>query len=194
MTKNKKNILILTLILIIALLGADKYVQHKNSKNVETADIVKDRLLEISELSVLKYEYKDIAFYEDTKKLNGFDVPLTKKKLIVVFEGYLKAGIDLEKANVSRVGENGILIKLEGAKVMDNVIYEDKVVIYDEKSGLFNPIKSDDVTNILAEEKKRIEKEVLEDGFLKEANLKAEKLIESFVMQMGFSNVEVDID
>ncbi len=194
MTKNKKNILILILILIIALLGADKYSQYSKAKNVYTADIVKDRLLAISELSVLKYEYKDIAFYEDSKKLKGFNIPLTKKSLIIVFEGYLKAGVDIENAKISRVGENGIHIALSAAKVTDNVIHEDKVVVYDEKSGLFNPIKAEDVTAILADEKKRIEKEVLEDGFLKEANDKAEKLIESFVMQMGFSDVEVDID
>lgn len=156
------------------------------------SDIVRERIMGISELAVLKYEYKDIALLEDSKKINDIELPFTQKSLLIVFSGYMKAGVDLDNAEVDIDGKN-ITVYVEGASITDNVIDENDVSIYDEKSSLFNRIESNDILELLAREKSRVEREALDRGFLDEADKRVKEVLESYLSAMGFEKIEIEV-
>lgn len=156
------------------------------------SDIVRERIMGISELAVLKYEYKDIALLEDSKKINDIELPFTQKSLLIVFSGYMKAGVDLDNAEVGIDGKN-ITVYVEGASITDNVIDENDVSIYDEKSSLFNRIESNDILELLAREKSRVEREALDRGFLDEADKRVKEVLESYLSAMGFEKIEIEV-
>jgi hypothetical protein len=72
------------------------------------------------------------------------------------------------------------------------VIYEDSVKVYDEKSGLFNPLKLEEVFQLLDKEKYRLEQSLKEDGFLEEANLRTKKLVTPLLEEMGFEDILIE--
>ena len=99
--------------------------------------------------------------------------------------GYVKAGVDLKDIVIEVHPENHITIYLRNAHFTNNVIYEDSVKVYDEKSGLFNPLKLEEVFQLLDKEKYRLEQSLKEDGFLEEANLRTKKLVTPLLEEMG---------
>jgi len=184
--------LIIVAALAVLLVGVyavwDFGAQRDNMKS----DIVRERITGISELAVLKYEYKDIALLEDSKKINDIELPFTQKSLLIVFSGYMKAGVDMDSAEMDIEGKN-ITVYIEGASITDNVIDEKDVSIYDEKSSLFNRIESNDILELLAREKGRIENEALERGFIDEADKRAKEVLYSYLSAMGFENIKIEV-
>lgn len=184
--------LIIVVALAALLVGVYAVLDFGTQRDNMKSDIVRERITSISELALLKYEYKDIALLEDSKKINDIALPFTQKSLLIVFSGYMKAGVDMESAELDIEGNN-ITVYIEGASITDNVIDEKDVSIYDEKSSLFNRIESNDILELLAREKDRIEKEALERGFLDEADKRAKEVLYSYLDAMGFENIKIEV-
>jgi len=184
--------LIIVAALAVLVVGVYAVWDFGAHRDIMKSDIVRERITGISELAVLKYEYKDIALLEDSKKINDIELPFTQKSLLIVFSGYMKAGVDMDSAEMDIEGNN-ITVYIEGASITDNVIDEKDVSIYDEKSSLFNRIESNDILELLAREKGRIEKEALERGFIDEADKRAKDVLYSYLSAMGFENIKIEV-
>ncbi|EKE26982.1 MAG: hypothetical protein ACD_4C00098G0003, partial [uncultured bacterium (gcode 4)] len=118
------------------------------------------------------------------------NIPLTKKSFIVVYEGYLKSGIDLSAVNVQVISPEQLKIQMPHSQVFDNVINEESIVIYDETSGLFNKLEYKDFVDVLIEQKSKVESEAIEKGFLQESEKNAQLLIEVLLKDLGFNEIE----
>ncbi|AHM56692.1 hypothetical protein EAL2_c13970 [Peptoclostridium acidaminophilum DSM 3953] len=191
MNKSSRKLVIAATIIAL-LIGVYAITDFVTQKDDMKSDIVRERITSISELAVLKYEYKDIALLEDSKKIGDIELPFTQKSLLIVFGGYMKAGVDLESADIDVEGKS-ITVYIDGASITDNVIDEKDIRIYDEKSALFNRIESNDILELLSNEKARVEKEALDRGFLEEADKRAKEVLESYLRAMDFEDVKIEI-
>jgi hypothetical protein len=193
--ENKKSKSILLAIVILGLLCVVfgvKYFVANNTYEKKSA-VAEMRLQDISELTMLKYNFKNILTYKNSKQFIGFDLPLTEKSFIIVYSGYLTAGLDFSSINVEINDDTSVKVISDGAKITDNVINEESFEVYDEESSVFNELTIKDVAKLLVQEKSKVEKEALEDGFLDEANERAKVLLEKFFSSMEFTDIEVII-
>lgn len=179
--KNYKMLLSIILsstILIIISVGF--FSSSKPQEPVITSEWLKQSLLDINELSVLEYNYTNVGKFEDSNKLLGLTVPFSQKYFIVAYNGKIKAGVDLKQMEID-IQDKNININIGESKIISHEIFDDKLEIFDENNAIFNPIKIEDFTDFIKEEKDKLELEIIENGLLEEAKTKSIDFIQSFL-------------
>lgn len=180
MKKAKKMFLGLVAIIIIVFASyffGMKGGLFKTSEKI-SSEIVKNQILSVKELTTLKYKYTNVGSFENQSEFYGMKVPFTHKKFIISYDGEVNAGINLEEAQVLLDDQNKkINIKLPKSKILNHVIDEDSLTVFDEKSAIFNKLEIKDFSNFRKDEMKKVEEDLLEKGFLEEADEKTKEAI-----------------
>ena len=191
MKKWKRNTII-SLLTIGIILSFFLYMKFSFKKEVALlSNTIEEQLSKILELSTTKYNYTNVVSYKDNKKLSGLNLPFTSKSFLIKYDGYIKAGVDLKTAEVEVMDTKSVRIVLDKPKIFDNVIMEEEVYIYDERDSVFNKLSFDDLYDVLIEEKQKTEKEIVDKGFLNDAENNTKEISDSFLRSMGFENIEI---
>ncbi|QQY79354.1 uncharacterized protein DUF4230 [Keratinibaculum paraultunense] len=192
MGKYKRNIIIL-LVSIVVISTFLLYFKFSTKKEVTLlSDTIDEKLAKILEVATVKYNYTNVVTYKDNKKISNIDLPFTNKSFIIKYSGYIKAGVDLNGIETNVINPKTVKITLDKPQIFDNVIVEEDVYVYDERDSVFNKLTFDDLYEVLVEEKKNMEKEVVEKGLLKDAEKNAKELIVSLLEGMGFEEIKVN--
>ena len=151
------------------------------SKEV-SIDLIESKIESIGELATVEYLYTDAGKFEDPKQLFGMDIPFTTKSFIAKWDGIIKAGIDVEQISVE-VNEKDleIVICIPKAEILSHEIDNGSIETLDEKDGLFNPVKIEDVREFDAVSKDAMEERAIENGILDKAYENAKEIIEKLV-------------
>ena len=104
------------------------------------SNTIEEQLSKILELSTVKYNYTNVVSYKDSRKLSGLNLPFTSKSFLIKYDGYIKAGVDLNTVETEITDTKSIKMTLDKPKVFDNVIIEEEVYVYDEKDSIFNKL------------------------------------------------------
>ena len=159
-------------------------VEEKTEINVVT---IEESIRAISELVTLSYNYTDVGGFTDQKVISlfgsEFNAPFGKKSFVITYEGEMKIGIDMGQVSVS-LEDGAVVVGLPPAKIMSHVAREDSVELFDEKSGLFNPISVTDYTGFMAERKPLMEEKAAASGLLDQARDNAKVQIEAFLLSL----------
>lgn len=143
-----------------------------------SSDIIKNQILSVKELTTLKYKYTNVGSFENQQEFYGMKLPFTQKKFIISYDGEVNAGINLEEAKVSlNEADKKINIQIPHAVILNHVIDEDSLTIFDEKNSIFNQLEIKDFSDFRKDEMKKVEKELEEKGFLQEADQKTKEAI-----------------
>ena len=175
---------ILFLILIIALIFfAGMKFADRNSEPEISSTALAQQLQEVNELAVLDYNYTKVGKFENSLKLNGWSIPLTKKSFLLTYAGRIQAGVDMSAMEVNMKGKK-ILVSLPEVRILNNVLDEKSIEVYDETKNIFNPISINDYKTFAAKQKERVEDEAIENGLLSEAATKAQSTIRKFLQMI----------
>ena len=158
-------------------------VYEEASKQVDISVINAD-IQDIGELATVEYLYTDAAKFEDPKKLFGKELPFefTTKSFVVKWDGVIKAGVDITQVTAEADDtEKKIVVKLPKAMILSNEIDDDSVEVLDEKDGLFNSIKVEDVKSFDAVSKDDMEQRAIDHGILEKASENAKEIIEHLI-------------
>lgn len=158
-------------------------VYEEASKQVDISVINAD-IQDIGELATVEYLYTDAAKFEDPKKLFGKELPFefTTKSFVVKWDGVIKAGVDITQVTAEADDtEKKIIVKLPKATILSNEIDDDSVEVLDEKDGLFNSIKVEDVKSFDAVSKDDMEQRAIDHGILEKASENAKEIIEHLI-------------
>ena len=79
-----------------------------------------------------------MAQFESSNDFYGVKIPFTTKSFILTYDGTVKAGVDLDGAEVSVSGTT-VTITLPEAEILSHEIDEDSMEVFDEKTSIFNP-------------------------------------------------------
>jgi hypothetical protein len=176
-----------TIILLVLLIMN----QSKSTKTEEyTSDMILSKIVYLQELSLVKYNYTGVISYKDYYKILNINVPLTEKSFLIKYGGYVKAGVDFSRIKVD-VDNRSVHVSVPKAKILDTVIDENSVKVYDESQNAFNPIKITDYNEALKKEKNTMIDDALKQGILKEANEQAKLAISALLQGLGFEKIEV---
>ena len=126
-----------------------------------TADLLGQHLREVSDLVSVEYHYTNMGKFENTLDFYGWEVPFTTKSFIVSYDGVIRAGVDLSRAEVEVNGDT-ISVTLPAAEILSNEVEEGSLQVYDETHSIFNPISIEDYTGFTADQKNTIEQKAIE--------------------------------
>ena len=184
-------LIILIFTTIISLIAFFSFKSIINKK-ITNSSVVAEKLTKLKELVTTNYSYTKILEVKNDREFNGVTIPFTQKYFMLQYDGYIKAGVDLSKLDINiNNNTNTITLKLDHSKILDDVINQDSIHIYDEKSGLFNKLALSDMVNEITAQKNIVEGEVIKKGFLQESDTNANVLLEEILKDMGFKNINI---
>lgn len=144
--------------------------------------LIQERVVELSELTTLKYEYTKAMVYRDDAKIKWTDIRIGETIKLVEYTGYLKAGSDLSKVEVDYdEATKQVTVRVPKAKVLDNVVELEKMDITDVKGTIFSDPPTQELIDKVTEKKNKFEEEKIGQGFLTEADKRTEEVLKSFL-------------
>ena len=180
-------LILLTLLLICgAVLAAFLCGLRQASQAAEpqiTGDLLASQLRSVQELVTVSYYYTNMGRFENQVDFYGWKVPFTTKSFIVSYDGVIKAGVDLEKLQVS-IGDGEVTVTLPESRIISHEIPEDSLEVFDESDNLFNHITIEDYTAFTRDQKSAMEQRAVDGGLLDRANQEARTAVDSLLRIM----------
>ncbi len=190
--KRKFNVFTLffiaTTVLLTILLVSTNFSKDKELGYDSTA--ILNRVVPIQELALVKYNYSGVIGYKDFLKILKINVPLTEKSFLLKYNGYIKAGVDFENMKVAVSGKD-VHISLPRARILDTLIDEKSIRVYNESMNAFNPLTIADYNKAIMKEKDNMITDAISQGILKDATKQAEVVLTSIMKDMGFENIKI---
>lgn len=152
----------------------------------EQASVVFGRIVSQNELVSVSQDYNITDKQEDANSFFGlFDIPFTGNSFWYRYTGTLKAGVNLQTAEVSTSG-NTVTITLDPAYIISNTPDMEKSGVLEENNNVLNPIHVEDVDAFQQWCVEESEKQAIEGGLLDEAQVEAEgRLAQLFTAALG---------
>lgn len=158
-------------------------VYEEASRTVDVR-VINAEIQSIGELATVEYLYTDAGKFEDPAELFGKEIPFsfTTKSFIAKWDGSLKAGVDITRVT-AEVNDQAkeIVVHIPKAEILSHDIMDESIETLDEKDGLFNKIKVEDVREFDAVSKDAMEQRAIENGILDKAFANAEEIIRQFI-------------
>lgn len=190
--RGRINFITIFFILTTLLLGLF-LITNRQSKDTELgydSTTVLNRVVPIQELALVKYNYSGVIGYKDFIKVLKINVPLTEKSFLLKYNGYIKAGVDFKNMKVDVSGKD-IHISLPRPKILDTLIDEKSIKVYNESMNAFNPLTIADYNKAIMKEKETMIGDAITQGILKDATAQAELVLTSIMKDMGFENIKI---
>ena len=140
--------------------------------------VVFERIVSQNEMVTVSQNYAIVDKATDAKRFfDLFDIPFTENSFWYRYVGTIKAGVNLENAEITTKG-NTITITMDKPYVISNTPDMERSGALEENNNIINPIEVSDVTAFEKQCKERSESEAIEDGkLLEEAQVNAESNI-----------------
>jgi len=168
-------------------------INLKSDANVYT---IKSQLVELSELTSLKYEYSNVIVSrtEKSMKVPGLqEINYAEAIKLIHYSGYLKAGTDLSTAVVTNnSADNSITIKIQKSKILDNVVETENTTVEDVKGSILSDYPSKIMFDEINKSKEKVEKDQVKSGFLDKADTRIIEIIKTFLKTAGYEKVNVE--
>ncbi len=177
-----------TVILVFTLLTSNKIRDKEFGYDSST---VMSRISHIQELALVKHNYTGVIGFKDYKKILNINIPLTDKYFLLKYNGYLKAGVDFSRIKINVLTDSMVHVSIPKPKILDTVIDEGSVQIYNESENAFNPIKISDYNEALSREKDIMINDAIKQGILKDATDQAKMVLTAMLEEMGFAEIKI---
>lgn len=159
-------------------------VAYEEATRIVDISVVNAEIQSIGELATIEYLYTDAGKYEDAAELFGKEIPfsITTKSFIAKWDGSIKAGVDISKvtAEVDDAAKE-IVVHIPKAEILSHEIDDDSIETLDERDGLFNKLKVEDIREFDAISKEAMEQRAIENGLLDKAYENAKKIIRRLI-------------
>ena len=175
--------------LLLGILLVTNYLSKEKEQGYDSTAVL-NRVVPIQELALIKYNYTGVIGYKDFIKVLNINVPLTEKSFLLKYNGYIKAGVDFKDMKVEVSGKD-VHISLPRAKILDTLIDEKSIKVYNESMNAFNPLTITDYNKAILKEKDTMINDAIAQGILKDASKQAEMVLTSIMKDMGFENIKI---
>ena len=187
---------IILALLLCALIGIGGYFAGMRTGNGAhhemSAVVLQNQITAMSELGTMTYAYTELGKYKTQNEFYGVKLPFTTSSFILTYDGVIKAGIDMSKAEVAVSGDK-VKVSLPPAQILSHEIDEESVQLYDEKKSIFNPFTVKDYTEFYADQKKKVEEKALAKGLLTEAEKQAQVMLKGLLTDASAEGYEIAV-
>lgn len=178
----------LTTLILAILLLLNRVVEKERGYDSTT---VMTRIAHIRELALVKHNYTGVIGYKDYKKFLNINVPLTDKYFLLKYNGYIKAGVDFDRIKVNVENDSTLHVSIPKPRILDTVIDEKSVEVYNESENAFNPIKISDYNEAIAREKNVMVSDAIKQGILADATEQTKLVLTTLLQEMGFTRIKI---
>lgn len=169
---------------LIAALNQEREAEKDKEINVVvTSDTIEQQLSSIRELVTQEYVYTNAAKKESSESwLWGVERPFSGKSILITYDGVVKAGVDLSRAEIA-VNEQTrtITVTLPPSEITENNIPQETINVVEIKNGLFNDVTMENYNEFVAEQKSVMEQKAIDQGILARADKEAKALVQSIL-------------
>ena len=179
----------LTTVILAVLL----FVNNSKSDNERgyNSSSVMNRITYMQELALVKHNYTGVISYKDYMKFLNIHLPLTDKYFLLKYNGYIKAGVDFSRIKVDVKNDTTVHVSIPKPKILDTVIDEKSIEVFNESQNAFNPIKISDYNDALSREKSVMIRDAMKQGIYMEATRQAKMAITTLLNEMGFTQIHI---
>lgn len=175
---------------------SDPIAKYEVASREVTMELIKSEIHDIGELATIEYLYTDAGKFEDPAELFGKEIPFsfTTKSFIAKWDGIIKAGVKVDEITVEvNDSDKEIVIHIPKAEILSHEISAESIETLDEKNGLFNSIKVDDIREFDVISKEKMERRVIENGLLDKAFENAKAIINKLIDTGAVKELEYTI-
>jgi hypothetical protein len=152
---------------------------------------VMSRISYLQELALVQHNYTGVISYKDYRKLLNLNVPLTDKYFLLKYNGYVKAGVDFGRVKVNVLSPTDVHVSIPKPKILDTVVDENSIEVFNESENAFNPIKIADYNEALSREKSVMIRGAIGQGIYEQATEQAKLTLTALLNEMGFVNIDI---
>lgn len=150
-----------------------------------TATIIQDGLNDMGVLITQEYYFTEVVSFSSMKQLFGLNLGFTESSYLGTYDGTVTAGIDFREIRIEKDDQlMKVTVHLPGSSVQYIDIDPNSFVLYDETSGIGNPISVTDFNRSLIELENNAETKAIEKGLLGKADENARAMIRNFISGM----------
>ncbi len=179
---------ITTVILAVLLWASNRGIE--NEEGYDSSSVM-NRIAYMQELALVRYNYTGVISYRDQRKIFNMNVPLTDKYFLLKYNGYIKAGVDFSRIKVNVISPTDVHVSIPKATILDIVVDENSMEVFNESENAFNPLKMDDYKEALIREKEVMSRDAIEQGIYDQAVDHAKLTLSTLLRDMGFINIEI---
>ena len=195
MKKLLSILIVIVLVVGIIVVVKPEAFQITTNKTSEIS-LVQDKLVKLSEWTTLKYDYSNVIISRTEKSISLIgikDINYGESIKLIKYSGYLKAGTDVSKIQISydEISKK-LFVKVPKSQILDNVVETEKTTVEDVKGDLFSDYPTQIVFDEINAAKKQLEEEKISQGFLEEADQRIQLLLTSFLGANGFNDVVIE--
>lgn len=185
--KKSTSILLIINLILVGYIAMTTIINNKPKYNSTT---VFEKIVQIKDISLIQYNYSGVIGFKDNITIGDVNLPLTSKYFLLKYNGYVKAGIDMNGVKIS-VSRDNVEITLPKPKITEVYIDEKSIEVYDQSLNILNPLKIEDYKKAIIDEKQRIEKDAIEKGIFEQVDKQAKVFLISMLKDMGFKKIEI---
>lgn len=161
---------------------SDPVVIYEEASREVDIRVINAEIQDIGELATIEYLYTDAGKFEDPKQLFGKNIPFTTKSFIAKWDGCIKAGVVISQVTAElNKDDKEIVVHIPKAEILSHEIDENSIETLDQKDGLFNSVKVEDVREFDAISKEAMEERAIENGILDKAFENAKEIIAKLI-------------
>lgn len=141
----------------------------------------------IEETSVARYDFQGVSVLEDAKEIKAFgkkfNIPLTEKKILATYNGYVKIGVkDLSKKMTLDFNHETktITANVPKAEIIENKL-DSKMNYYDESHGLLTEFNGNDYSSIRLDAENQMLEKVNQDNYIENAQNELKNYVKSYI-------------
>lgn len=160
----------------------EKIVTVEKAVTVET---LQEGLNDMGVLITEEYYFTDLVSYSSVKTLFNFALPFTETSYMVSYDGVVRAGVDLSGASVEKDDERKtVAVRVPKSSIRSIDIDYGSFKLYEEKTGLGNPISVQDYNTSLQALERSAEQKATERRLLEKADENAKLVISQFIASL----------
>ena len=182
--------------LVIVIMTFNALAPQLFTSQSSTSALVKDKLVELSQWTTLKYEYSNVIIsrFEGKITILGMsEFTYAEEIKMIKYEGYIKAGTDMTLVEVSYdAAKKVITLKVPHSQILDNVVETEKTTVEDIKGNIFLEYPSQLIIDEINAHKQSLVNEKIAQGFLTEADQRITDLLVSFLKTQGYEKVVIE--
>lgn len=187
---NKSTLFFLFTTLVLGVLLIINVTKQEKKRGYDSSSIM-NRISYIQDLALVKYNYTGVISYRDYKKLLNINIPLTDKYFLLKYNGYIKAGVDFSRIKIDVQNDSSVHVSIPKPKIMDTVIDENSIEVFNESENAFNPIKISDYNEAVSREKNVMIRDAVKQGIYTESTAQAKLALSSLLKEMGFTDINI---
>lgn len=182
------NIVFIIFFIIIGFLCSQLWEKSKEDKITITTSTIEENIQSLSQLSTASLCYRGIVKYEE-----GQIKFITKKGFTMIYDAYIKSGVDLSLVKVE-INDKKININLPKAEVFDIYINPDSIEFYDESFAIFNWKDKEDIVLALRYAKEDVQNKINKEELENQAMIQARTIVESILSPLTQGNKPYEIE